>query len=273
MTLDTTAIIPSRAKLGANVTIGPHVILTDYVTLETGCTVEAGVIFAGTGPRRTVVRSGVCVSAGAVIGSGVELGWGCRVLPGSVVHTSVPANAVVQGNPAQIIGYTEDFSRATDDARGTITDQSAIAGSERSVVGLGVGAAALHKMLRVADLRGSLTVGEVAKDLPFAPQRYFVVFDVPSEELRGEHAHHHCEQFLICIRGSCRALLDDGRDRREVILDRPELGLYMPPMIWGTQYRYTRDAVLLVLASLAYDPGDYIRTYDAFMTQVRNAAK
>ncbi len=129
---------------------------------------------------------------------------------------------------------------------------------------LGVGGAFVQLMQRVNDPRGSLSVGEFERDLPFRPKRYFVVFDVPSQELRGEHAHRACHQFLICLHGSCRAIVDDGAVRQEVLLDRPDVGLYMPPMIWGTQHSYTRDAVLLVLASHEYDAADYIRTYDEF---------
>jgi len=141
-------------------------------------------------------------------------------------------------------------------------------GPETGIRPLGVGTAALHRMRRVHDLRGALSVGETGRDLPFVPQRYFVVFDVPSSELRGEHAHRACHQFLICLRGSCRVLLDDGARRVEVDLDRPEIGVSMPPMIWGRQYRYTPDALLLVFASHAYDPDDYIRSYDAFLRAV-----
>jgi hypothetical protein len=123
-------------------------------------------------------------------------------------------------------------------------------------------------MKRVADLRGELSVGEFEPELPFVPKRYFLVFNVPTREVRGEHAHRVCHQFLICVHGSCRILLDDGNNRREMTLDRPELGVYMPPMIWGTQYRYSANAVLLVFASHSYDPGDYIRSYDAFLHEV-----
>jgi hypothetical protein len=122
-------------------------------------------------------------------------------------------------------------------------------------------------MRRVTDARGALTVGEVPSELPFAPARYFAVFDVPTVELRGEHAHKRCQQFLICLHGSCRVLLDNGEDRCEVTLDRPDMGVFMPEMIWGTQYRYSPDAVLLVFASHPYDAEDYLRTYDDFLAE------
>ena len=101
-------------------------------------------------------------------------------------------------------------------------------------------------------------------DLPFIPQRFFTVFDVPSTYVRGSHAHIACEQLLICLKGSVRAVVDDGHVRQEFLLDRPDVGLYIGPQIWGTQYAYTSDAVLLVLASLPYDAADYIRDPEAF---------
>jgi UDP-2-acetamido-3-amino-2,3-dideoxy-glucuronate N-acetyltransferase len=93
------------------------------------------------------------------------------------------------------------------------------------------------------------------------------VFGVPSVETRGEHAHRECHQFLVCVRGSVSVVADDGRRREEYLLDRPELGLHLPPMVWGIQYRYSADAVLLVFASHYYDPADYIREYDRFLAE------
>ena len=96
---------------------------------------------------------------------------------------------------------------------------------------------------------------------------------MPSEELRGEHAHKHCHQFLICLHGACRVLLDDGERRCEVTLDRPDMGVFMPAMVWGTQYRYSADAVLFVFASRPYESDDYLRTYDAFLEERKRRAK
>jgi dTDP-4-dehydrorhamnose 3,5-epimerase-like enzyme len=129
---------------------------------------------------------------------------------------------------------------------------------------VGVGAAALYELPLVKDLRGNLSVGEFERSVPFRPRRYFLVFDVPSKEVRGEHAHKQCDQFLICVRGSCAVVVDDGAQRRQVTLDRPNLGLHIPAGIWGIQYKYSADAVLLVFASDHYDPDDYIRSYPQF---------
>ena len=72
----------------------------------------------------------------------------------------------------------------------------------------------VHELLLVHDARGDLTAGEFERQVPFAARRYFMVFDVPSEDMRGEHAHRECRQFLICARGTCQVIVDDGNDTR-----------------------------------------------------------
>ncbi|WP_255411798.1 FdtA/QdtA family cupin domain-containing protein [Cryobacterium sp. Y11] len=126
----------------------------------------------------------------------------------------------------------------------------------------------LVPLRKATDMRGSLVVAEFTDDLPFTPQRFFTVFDVPSRDVRGEHAHRQCEQFLVCLKGSVKAIVDDGLTREEFLLDSPSFGLYMPAMTWGTQYAYSPDAVLAVFASLPYDGTDYIRTYSEFQDAV-----
>ena len=133
------------------------------------------------------------------------------------------------------------------------------ASNEASIAGC-----SLHHLRLINDARGNLSVGEFERDIPFIARRYFLIFDVPAGETRGKHAHRLCHQFLICIRGSCRVLLDDGRHQREIMLDRPDLGVHLPPMIWATQHGYSGDGMLLVFASEYYDPDDYIRNYDEF---------
>jgi dTDP-4-dehydrorhamnose 3,5-epimerase-like enzyme len=119
-------------------------------------------------------------------------------------------------------------------------------------------------MVLVEDLRGTLSAGDFAAHVPFTPRRYFMVFDVPGKDVRGEHAHRTCHQFLVCARGSVSVVVDDGKTSEEVTLDRPDLGLYLPPMVWAVQYKYSTDALLLVFASDPYDPADYIRDYNEF---------
>lgn len=133
----------------------------------------------------------------------------------------------------------------------------------------GVRGVDLYHLPWIQDPRGDLTVGEFDRGFPFKPKRYFVVFGVSAGTLRGEHAHRACHQFLICARGSCSTMVDDGKKRREVILDNPSVGMHVPPMTWCAQYDYSADGALLVLASEHYDGDDYIRDYDAFLDALR----
>ena len=171
----------------------------------------------------------------------------------------MPPNAIAVGNPARIVGYVGDQA-----ARGG-TGPAAPVASDDKVTPTSVEGVTLHRLPAFADMRGALSVGEFERDLPFLPQRYFVVHDVPSRETRGEHAHRRCHQFLVCVHGSVRVLADDGTHRQEFLLAAPDQGIHLPPMTWGTQYRYSEDAVLLVFASEVYDADEYIRSYDEFI--------
>lgn len=135
----------------------------------------------------------------------------------------------------------------------------------RLVDGCRITAVRLHELPITRDPRGSLSFAEYEKTLPFLPKRYFIVFDVADGQTRGGHAHSTVHQLLVCVKGSCLVTLDDGRARDEVWLDRPELALYLPPRIWATQSQFSRDGVLMVLASDVYDPDEYIRDYDEFL--------
>lgn len=242
-------------------------MLHDETVVEPGVAFGNRVVIAGSG---VVLKANARLDAACVIAEGVTIGQGAWVKAGAVVLKSVPPNAIVEGNPAVVVGYLQaEAGDASERPTPRHFDASTVVDVARpSSVDLGVGDCRLYLMRRVSDARGSLTVGEVPKELPFTPARYFAVFDVPSIELRGEHAHKECKQFLICLHGSCRVLLDNGLDRCEVTLDRPDIGVYMPAMTWGTQYRYSSDAVLLVFASHGYDPDDYLRTYDEFLHEI-----
>jgi dTDP-4-dehydrorhamnose 3,5-epimerase-like enzyme len=140
--------------------------------------------------------------------------------------------------------------------------------ANQPVVAADVPGVTIHTLKQVSDLRGDLSVGEFSQDIPFMPARYFLVYGVPTSKIRGEHAHKVCHQFMICVRGSLAVIADDGTTSQEFNLDRPNIGLYMPPCIWGVQYKYSSDAVLLVFASHAYDATDYLRKYDEFLHHV-----
>jgi dTDP-4-dehydrorhamnose 3,5-epimerase-like enzyme len=170
----------------------------------------------------------------------------------------VPTNAVVSGNPARIAGYTG----LTGVALETVRVAAPVEAGSRATDVEGV---VLHRLPVVDDLRGQLTFAETGLHVPFEIKRYFMVYQVAGEHIRGEHAHRRLHQFLVCVYGSCHIVADDGAHRQEFILDSPSIGIYLPPMVWGVQYRYSPDAVLLVLASEPYDPADYIRSYDEFL--------
>lgn len=208
----------------------------------------------------TVVKRGASIGANATILPGLVIGTGAMIGAGAVVTRDVPANAVVVGNPGRIVRYTSEAGVVA-----TVSAAKQAPGSEEgSCVVEGV------RVLRtrtIKDLRGNLVARQLGNGLPFEPQRCFLVYDVPTKELRGEHAHRQCEQFLVCVGGSVNVLCDDGGHRQEFTLDSPEIGLYIGPMVWGTQYRYSKDAVLMVMASLPYDPDDYIRNYDTFLAE------
>ncbi len=114
------------------------------------------------------------------------------------------------------------------------------------------------------DDRGILTVANFESEIPFIPQRVFLVYGVPANKNRGEHAHKVCHEFLICSVGSCKVLVDDGVNRETIILDKPTIGLHLPANIWRVQYDYSANSCLLAFASHLYNDNDYIRSYDEF---------
>jgi dTDP-4-dehydrorhamnose 3,5-epimerase-like enzyme len=214
---------------------------------------------AETSGHGVVLEEGVDIGSNATIMAGVVVGAGAQVRPGAVVTRNIPPAAIVEGNPAIIVGYVA-------------TQSSPVVGpglKREPVSGTGVRGVTLHEFPIIRDLRGGLSVGEFERDIPFKPLRYFMVFDVPSKETRGEHAHRECHQFLLCVSGSCAVVADDGRQRLEVTLDTPNRGIYLPPMTWGIQYKYSADALLLVFASHHYDAKDYIRDYREFLDIVQ----
>ena len=129
--------------------------------------------------------------------------------------------------------------------------------------------ASLVRQHAIFEARGHLTVGEMGKGLPFVPRRFFVISDVPAEDIRGEHAHRELHQFLLCLAGSVVVEVDDGERQAAVRLDCPQVGIHLEPLVWASQHTYTRDAVLLVLASAEYDAADYIRAHDEFLGLAR----
>ncbi len=123
------------------------------------------------------------------------------------------------------------------------------------------------------DDRGQLVALEEFKDIPFEIKRVYYMYDTGEGVRRGYHAHQNLEQILICIHGSCKVMLDNGKERKKVYLEKPYEGLYVPNDMWREMYDFSPDAVLLVLASEYYDENDYIRDYQQFVEIVREKEK
>jgi len=279
------------AKIGREVNINDHVFIENDVIVGDGVTIKSGVqlwdgirlgndVFVGPNvtftndhfPRSkhypdkfltTVVAQGASIGGGAVILPGLHIGRNAMVGAGAVVTRNVPAGAIVVGNPARIIGYVTD-SPKKDDRRGVAATSAPPFDTTLP------GGARLMPVTVASDLRGSLAAVEFATELPFQPARFFAVFGVPTKDVRGEHAHRTCEQFLVALSGTVRAIVDDGNARAEILLADPSIGLYVPAMLWGSQYDYSPDAVLGVFASKPYDSDDYIRDYDEFLAAVNS---
>jgi acetyltransferase-like isoleucine patch superfamily enzyme/dTDP-4-dehydrorhamnose 3,5-epimerase-like enzyme len=274
------AHVLAGARIGRDCNICDHVFIENDVVIGDRVTIKCGVqlwdglqveddVFIGpnatftndrfprskqrTAPLTTRVCQGASLSANCTVVPGVVIGRDAMVGAGAVVTHDVPARAIVIGNPARIVGYVDAVRPAAPIAQAGGGIQQLVAG------------ASLTRFQEHTDLRGSLTAVEFTRQVPFLPKRFFAVYQVPGREVRGEHAHRACHQFLICSSGSLWVLLDDGTQREEVQLDSPRLGLYIPPMVWSVEFHYSPDAVLLVFASEPYDPGDYIRDYEEFL--------
>jgi len=280
------ARIGSDCNICDGVFIENDVVIGDRVTIKCGVQIWDGIeieddVFIGPNATftndpasrskqylsqypRTRVRQGASIGANATILPGVTIGRGAMVGAGAVVTHNVPPNAIVAGNPARIQGYVTGEQRC--EPIGPLRRQP-------DNGHCAVKAVTIVCLPTFEDMRGMLSVGEVGAQLPFQPQRCFMVYNVPSKDVRGEHAHKTLHQFLVCVHGSCMVMVDDGQDRAEILLDRPEIGVHIPPMVWAAQYKYSPDAVLLVLASAPYDANDYIRDYDEFLALVNAARK
>ncbi len=262
--------------IGDRVTIKCGVQLWDGLRIEDDVFIGSNATFTNdTFPRskqypkefaRTLIQKGASIGANATILPGLTIGRYAMVGAGAVVTRNVPPYAIVKGNPARISGYVTA-------ARTAMLEKTPALDISETVTPVKVGEARIYRLPLVHDLRGNLSFAQYDDVLPFRPVRYFIVFDVASKEVRGEHAHRELQQFLVCVKGSCSIVVDDGQSRAEVVLDQPNVGLYIPPMIWGIQYKYSPDAVLLVLASDVYKSEDYIRDYDEFLQAVSEIPK
>lgn len=257
--------VENDVVVGDRVTIKSGVQLWDGVRLENDVFVGPNVTFSNDRfPRskqypdeflRTVVERGASIGANATILPGVTVGQNAMVGAGAVVTKNVPPNSIVVGNPARIVSYVTGSSQPNN------RTFEPVAG----VPELPIAGAKMIQLPEISDLRGTLTFAEFPGLLPFQPRRMFMLYGVPGKDVRGEHAHKELHQFLVCVAGSCAVVVDNGEDRFEVQLNKPTLGLHVPPGIWATEYKFTRDAVLVVLASDVYKAEDYIRSYSEYL--------
>jgi acetyltransferase-like isoleucine patch superfamily enzyme len=285
-------ILPG-AQIGRDCNICDHVfvendvIVGDRVTLKSGVQLWDGIridddVFVGPNatftndsfPRSkqypqhfaiTHIEEGASVGANATILPGITIGRRAMVGAGAVVTRSVPPNAVVVGNPAQIKEY-QGAEQALVPGLQVSSKLEASQLQETKLPALAVKGCSLLPLPVVRDLRGHLLVAEFAHHLPFSPARVFFVYKVPSDRVRGEHAHRQCSQLLVALNGALSVMLDDGAHRQEIRLDTPGIGLLIPPEVWAVQYRFSSDAVLCVFASHPYDADDYIREYAEFLS-------
>lgn len=282
------AVIGKETNICSHCFIENDVIVGDRVTIKSGVQLWDGIrigddAFIGPNvtftndryPRskvrpeeflQTTIGRGASIGANSTILPGLSIGQYAMVGAGAVVTRSIPPNAVAVGNPARVISYVGGGNGVTGAVDANVLESGSY-GTEVLVRG-----AELYHLPKFRDHRGSLSVGEFPGAVPFSVARYFLVFDVPSSEIRGEHAHKECHQFLVAVHGSVSVVADDGSNRQEFLLNTPTLGLHLNPMTWGIQYKYSSDAVLLVFASHAYDPNDYIRDYAEFV-QMRGGSR
>ena len=272
-------VILSGASIGTDCNICSHCFIENDVYIGNRVTIKCGVqlwdglrieddVFVGPNvsftndkfPRsmqhldehpKTILKQKSSIGAGATILPGITVGENAMVAAGAVVTQDVPENAIVVGVPAKITGYVD-----------TVIHPS---GRQKDSVSRVQDSPVLYRLKSVEDMRGNLVAGEYLNELPFKANRMFMVYDVPNSKVRGAHAHKECHQMLIAAHGSINVILDDGISREEYELWDPKVGLHIKPGVWGIQYKYSKDAVLLVLASHGYDAEDYIRDYHEFL--------
>ncbi len=165
------------------------------------------------------------------------------------------------------IGPGDRGARFAPEAAAVYSAQALVSAGQ-AIVQLASGAR-LHRIPRIDEPRGSLVFAEVGQHLPFEPKRFFCVFDVPDGEVRGGHAHRKLHEFLICLRGTWVVMLDNGFVQEVVLLDAPDVGLYLPPRLWRRHYQQGPGALLMALASDVYRPDDHVRDYQTFARMAR----
>lgn len=281
--------ILEKAQIGENCNINDHVFIENDVIVGNNVTIKCGVqlwdgirledyVFVGPNvtfsndpfPRskqypkeflKTLVKKGASIGANATILPGLTIGSNSMVGAGAVVTKDVPTNAIVVGNPARIVGYVNVKNIKSK----KINTQN----KDIEKIDIDVKGVKIYKLPKFSDIRGELSVGEYKKHVPFLIKRFFMVYDVPNKEVRGEHAHKTLQQYLICLRGNINITVDDGKNSSEINLTPMETGVYIKPKVWSVQYKFSSDAILLVFASDKYKSDDYIRDYEEFIKYIK----
>lgn len=279
-------VVLAGARIGADCNICSHVFIENEVTIGDRVTVKCGVqlwdgihlgddVFIGPNvtftndlfPRsrrhparypETRVEAGASIGANATILPGITIGKGAMIGAGSVVTRDVPANAILKGAASRNLSFPESPS---DESSDRVSMNQPFPHSHVKGVDF-------VRLTKASDHRGDLLAAEFGQHLPFEVRRVFFVMNVPADHIRGEHAHRECHQLLVCLQGSVTVTVDNGLDRAEWVLDRPEVGLHVHPMVWAAQSRHIDQTVLAVFASHPYDAEDYIRSYDEYLKVV-----
>jgi UDP-2-acetamido-3-amino-2,3-dideoxy-glucuronate N-acetyltransferase len=266
--------ILSGAKIGQNCNICDHVFIENAVTIGNRVTIKSGVqiwdgitieddVFVGPNvtftndkyprskkyiePLKTLLRKGSTIGGNATILPGLTIGELAIVGAGSVVTKNVPNNAIVAGNPAKIIGYTNE--------KNVKSPIDAYKSNGVQEINFPI----------VKDSRGNLIAIEFEECIPFRVKRFFSVFGVSNGQIRGEHAHKKCHQALIALSGTIDIETFDGKNRSSVRLISPGKGLIIEAGIWASQFNFSNDAILGVFASEEYNPNDYIRDVKEYL--------
>jgi dTDP-4-dehydrorhamnose 3,5-epimerase-like enzyme len=130
--------------------------------------------------------------------------------------------------------------------------------------------AQLKPVKKISDDRGHLCVLEEGRDVPFPIKRVYYMYGASPDTPRGFHAHKKLRQLAVCITGSCRMVLDDGKNRQDILMNETSGTVMIGPMMWREMHDFSHDCVLLVLASDVYDEADYIRDYEQFKREIKN---
>jgi hypothetical protein len=126
----------------------------------------------------------------------------------------------------------------------------------------------VFELPKVKNRAGNITAVQNNIEIPFEIKRIFYLYDIPGGESRGAHSHKECHQFLIAASGSFEVLLDDGKTKRLIQLNRPNIGLHIPPGIWASEINFSSGSICLVFASHIYNEQDYLRNYDDYLEYI-----